>query len=453
MTKKYISKRKWLLLPIETKARELASKILFACVGAEKGFGVIIGAKSIVRGKQAVLPRGAFIEKSIAPGSMPLIAKAQANHNRVSAWCEEGLIYLSRDDYKQRRVDLESFKAVDYFFTWGQHQADDVSAIVGQPDKKIILSGNPRFDLLRPEIRGVFAKNAQAIKDKYGRIILLNTKFASVNLNSEVSNYLAYLKSLGKIKTKEQEELFTRFIDLNKKLFPIFLGLVPVLAEKYKDYTIVIRPHPSENHAPWLAKAKDHDNVKVIFEGNANEWILASELMIHNNCTTGVEAFMLEKPAISYRPVIDEVVEHPLPNVLSYQAYKQDELLSLIDDILTNKDVIKKDRVEQNKEAAKYIANIDGRLASDIIVDALSSLDLPSSDANFPIPLTFKEQLKRIKSFFIKNKKVDYTTQKFSSLEISEVQDVLDQLKKTTKRFDRVKVVQVGKDGFCFYQE
>jgi len=452
MTKTLISNRKWILLPIETKARELMSKILFACVGAERGFGVVIGGKSIIRGKQAVLPRGTFIEKSIGPGSLPLIQKAFDNKNRVSAWCEEGLIYLGKEDYKQRRVDLSSFKAIDYFFVWGKKHFDDMESIVGSRNK-LVPTGNPRFDLLRPELRNVFRKNVDKIKKKYGRIILLNTKFATINSNNKELNYLDFLKSLGKIKTKEEEETIKKFMALNEKNFRVFLKLIPMLSRRYKDHTIIIRPHPSEDHIPWIEISKEFNNVKVVFEGNANEWIMAADVMIHNNCTTGIEAFLLEKPVISFRPFKDESVEPPLPDLVSYKAGDEQGLLLIIDRIVNDNDISIVERHEQMKVASEYITNIEGRLACDRILDVLEKLELPKMSAIFPLPVSFKDYLKKIKKLFNLNKQYSYTTQKFPGLKLDEVQNFFENLKLVSRRFNDVKLIQVGEDGFCFYKE
>ena len=38
-------KYKWLILPIETKVRELDGKVLLAAAAAERGWGVILGHK------------------------------------------------------------------------------------------------------------------------------------------------------------------------------------------------------------------------------------------------------------------------------------------------------------------------------------------------------------------------------------------------------------------------
>ena len=69
--------------------------------------------------------------------------------------------------------------------------------------------------------------------------------------------------------------------------------MVRVLSQQHRDHQIIIRPHPSESHDPWRQLAAELPNVSVVYEGNVAEWLLAAELLIHNNCTTGVEAYLL----------------------------------------------------------------------------------------------------------------------------------------------------------------
>ncbi|MEN6292137.1 MAG: surface carbohydrate biosynthesis protein, partial [Methanobacterium sp.] len=166
-----VSSRPWVIIPIETKARELHAKILLACIAAEKGWGVILGEATTIRDKQQYFPQGVFLEKSIHPGTEKLIKKSISYGNRVSAWCEEGLIYYGPDDYCERRLNIESFDMIDFFFAWGKNQADDITATLNRPKNKIVLTGNPRFDLLRKEVRGIFSTNAAKIRLKYGPII------------------------------------------------------------------------------------------------------------------------------------------------------------------------------------------------------------------------------------------------------------------------------------------
>ncbi len=459
-----ISKRRWLFLPVETKARELAAKTLLACVAAERGWGVIIGKKKTVRDKQELYPRGTFIEKSITPGRIAHIRKANAIGNRVSAWCEEGLIYLNREDYRQSRLEAESFAAIDYFFAWGKNQADDITSIMG-PNDKIVLSGNPRFDLLRPEMRGLFAKSAAAIKQRYGKFILINTKFSMVNNNRKIEefDYISFLRSIGKLKTKENEELVRRNVNLNKKLFAHFQDMLPLLSKQFSDHAIIIRPHPSENHEPWLEQAKRLPNVKVVFEGNVNEWLLAADVMIHNNCTTGVEAFLLERPAISYRPFKDEEVEHQLPNQVSYQAVNAEELIDLVSRFVEqNHSVSEEERAPKVSFARHYIANIDGKLACEIIMDTMDKVDLPLMDGIFPIDQGVSKILaKKVKNFERAIKQLfdasyrnrqRYNRQKFPGINLAEMKNLVAQLHSASGRFSNLQIIPAVDDTYCIFR-
>ena len=86
-----ISPRRWLLLPIEYKVRELDGSAILAFEAAERGWGTILGSKTSIR-SGVDLPRGTLIERWIEPGSSKRILASQALGQKLSAWCEEGLV-------------------------------------------------------------------------------------------------------------------------------------------------------------------------------------------------------------------------------------------------------------------------------------------------------------------------------------------------------------------------
>ena len=43
------------------------------------------------------------------------------------------------------------------------------------------------------------------------------------------------------------------------------LGSLPVVAEGIKPFVLVIRPHPSEDQAPWIEAARGISNIAVVF--------------------------------------------------------------------------------------------------------------------------------------------------------------------------------------------
>ena len=86
------------------------------------------------------------------------------------------------------------------------------------------------------------------------------------------------------------------------------------MAAAFADYTIVVRPHPVEKHAPWEAIASRHPRLVVEQTGNVLSWLLAARALVHNGCTTGVEAYALGVPAMAYEPVPNERFDSELPN-------------------------------------------------------------------------------------------------------------------------------------------
>ncbi|MEQ1524424.1 MAG: hypothetical protein ABL936_24460, partial [Aestuariivirga sp.] len=104
-----IRPRRWLHLPIETKARELDAKMLLACSAAERGWGAIIGGKNVLRKFQMHLPQGVFVEKNIGPRQAAQFAFNRKQGNRVAAWCEEGLTYFSKPSFFRLKFDEKAF--------------------------------------------------------------------------------------------------------------------------------------------------------------------------------------------------------------------------------------------------------------------------------------------------------------------------------------------------------
>ncbi len=93
--------------------------------------------------------------------------------------------------------------------------------------------------------------------------------------------------------------------------------------------------------------------------------------MIHNGCTTAVEAFLLERPAIAFEPATHAVYDIPLPNALSRRAATVPELIEAVGDVLAGGLAR---TPEQDALVRRFIAGTDGAWASQRVVDALETL-------------------------------------------------------------------------------
>ena len=56
--------RRWVHLPVEVQAREFDSRLLLACVAAERGYGSVIGQKAKLAQLAAALPRGSTLRRA-----------------------------------------------------------------------------------------------------------------------------------------------------------------------------------------------------------------------------------------------------------------------------------------------------------------------------------------------------------------------------------------------------
>ena len=77
---------------------------------------------------------------------------------------------------------------------------------------------------------------------------------------------------------------------------------IKYLANKNKSYKIILRPHPSENINTWKIFFDKIPNVSVIREGAISSWIRNSFAVLHNGCTTALEASFAKKPIITFTP-------------------------------------------------------------------------------------------------------------------------------------------------------
>jgi hypothetical protein len=103
---------------------------------------------------------------------------------------------------------------------------------------------------------------------------------------------------------------------------------------------------------------------------------LAAKILIHNGCTTGVEAYALGTPAIAYRARVHEQYDrdfHQLPNELSHECFTLEDLQATLEKILSGQLGIA-DGDERQALMNRHLAAQGGPLACERIVDVLEKI-------------------------------------------------------------------------------
>jgi hypothetical protein len=244
------------------------------------------------------------------------------------------------------------------------------------------VTGNPRNDLLRPEMHSFYDDDVNQIRDTYGNFILVNTNFNHVNAFSAVQNLIQPTSTPGetpkfgraaKGMTREYAEGFR---DHKQAVFEDFQQLIPALDKAFPEYTIIVRPHPTESQEVYDRIAASCERVQVTNEGNVVPWLLAAKALIHNGCTTGVEAYAMRVPAISYRASVNDYYDYgfyQLPNKLSHQCFNFEELQQTLLDILDDK-LGAADGEERKVLVERFLAALDGPLACERMMDVVEQM-------------------------------------------------------------------------------
>jgi surface carbohydrate biosynthesis protein len=444
---------------VSIKPREFDGAAILAFEAAERGWGVILSRK---HPKELSVSPSIIVEKAISPGRWEDLAALASSGQKVTALCEEGLIYSSVEEYGRRRIEPKAFALLERFFSWGPSHTRDLVDKLGCDPGKILATGNPRFDLHRPELRGIFRKKVGDITRKHGPYILVTTKFSRYNgISSDFEQKVAGAWHAGILSTSEHEREMRDLREFHRVGFEKFVELAHELSRRHPDFVIIVRPHPSENHDRWRAATAGLPNLKIAFEGNVIEWILGSAISIHNNCTTGVEAYFLGKPAISYRPIADERFDMYLPNSLSSQTFDLEQTCELVSAALQGERITDAaSAAKQFQIACDFLTNADGKLACERMLDVLDTVDVPekplSTSAYWFDDLISAQRLSRIRlgGFLASGEKGSqrrYQTQKFDGLYRSELLQLLRAAQETTGRFGGIKVEKLAEHVLCVH--
>lgn len=369
------NRAKFLYLPVEIWSREFHAKTLLALHGAMNGWSVVMGPKSEMHRRLPHLPCGVVLQFGFHENYATEMKKLRSYGHKIISADEEGLVTLSSKHYKHYRVSSKTLEQCDKCFCWGEIHAQMIREVDPSVDQKLCITGNPRMDLLRPEFRDLVKEDATRLRDKFGRFVLLNGNFGSYNHAMGIDYTWKSLASKGWTSTEKDNEFHHRRVELQGRFFHAFHSVLPKIATEERK--VIIRPHPSEASEPWDDLAKMYPGkILVVREGNVIPWLQAAEAVLHNGCTTAVEAFFLGRPVIAFRPEINLELETELPNLISMQVSTEEDLVALLDNAIEEYD--SKTLVKRTEYAQKFLVGNKGFLSCQKMVDALPEVVAPS---------------------------------------------------------------------------
>tara|TARA_Y100001970_G_C14138251_1_gene805596 strand:- start:72 stop:1454 length:1383 start_codon:yes stop_codon:yes gene_type:complete len=364
-------------LPIETKRREFNARVFFASKAIQKNWSVVICSKQDLFSKYKLMQPGVIFLKSLQESYNEIIEKLKTDKFSFVATNEEGLLFI-HPNFILNKVNEKSLNNVDYFFCWGEVERNILIKKFKVDNSKLILSGNARIDILKEKHRNLFEDESAQIQKKYGNFILFTTKFGRANFIPRfgIKSWLEGQFLNGNINKDDEEYLniTKKSINHEQNNLKLFFQFLEKFNYSFPDRKLIIRPHPSENHEIYKLHTNKYKNIIVVNDDKStNSWILASDFLVHCNCTTSVEAHILNKSSINFLGYSDKDVEHALPKIFSSNVYSVEELLN---------EIVKKDKNKETTffkskigEAKDWIFNIDNNMSSNIILEALKKFN------------------------------------------------------------------------------
>ncbi len=375
---------RYLYMPMEIAAREMDSRLLTALFAAREGVETILGQKWLLQRNIAHVPRGVWMFKTLMPGDAIYMRKARELGHRVCAIDEE-VTGLGEGCGGLRWVAREAIGNCDRLFCLGQAHADALAAVYPGHVEKCAITGNPRWDLLREELRGYYAGQADDIRKRHGRFILYNTNSGLANsANKSADRFIEGLFRDGRLDASRPEDvrLAEDYKTFSLENIEAARAIVRRLARAFPDTLIIVRPHPIEKLETYSEALRDLPNVEFHAGGAAAPWILASRLLVHTSCSTGVEAFALGVPSISFdasRNIMND--EFLLSGRVSRRTGDLDELVRWAGEVLQGRADPDAWRTrEMVKTFHRFFAAQEGPLAAERIAAEIAAL-APRNDA------------------------------------------------------------------------
>lgn len=433
---------------VEIKRRELLSRLTVAALLAEKGYYVFIGERATLSSMRRIIPKATIVRKSARSNSVTILSDLINSGYKIVNMEEEGVLVGSLNEYIGVDMPPDAVTLPDRHLLWGDQQANHLINLYPRQRDKFLKVGNPRLHLWKNRYFGFYDILADDINKEFGEFVLMSSNFAYYTNSRHVKEMFTMT---GFLEKSENTKIYEENFKIVEFLFKEFVKAAKEIS--LKGVKVIFRPHPSESISKIQEYFSDYNNIVVSSDHDVAPWILASKAVIHNCCTTGLEATFMKKNTIAYTP--NSVSQYKLNSVdkIAKVALNVDELLG---------------GIFSPAEFHSSMMNLDGYLADktslDDIVNALESVqtksffDLSSveiSNNKYKFNKFFYTSTRKLKDFFIfdqvKKQERHSLRKKFSIDDTSELTDYFSCMYENNLLKRNVTCAPVGKNTFYIY--
>ena len=337
-------------MPIETSVRELDYKLLLTIELLKKKGKVFIGSKGHFSIFMKHFRNFNYLDKGYHLNfSEKIYSSIKELGGEIFSLDEEGAVDFKNNTSLSLRYSKGAFDQSKRVYFWGKKQRN----LYSKDNSKSLVTGHPRFELLGSNIKNIYLDEKNKIISRYDNFILVNT-------NMSIGNNIRGDKFVEE-NYKERFPEIKKLISQDKEKIQEICSAISKLLDN--DYKVVLRPHPEEDLQFYEKYFSSCNNLYITNTGSVIPWIMASQLLIHTDCTTSLEALWLKKNCISILPShLDYNYICPLPVELSFSSNVDDLIfdiskLSSESDLDNKKKSILEDHFSYSNKSLKIITD------------------------------------------------------------------------------------------------
>lgn len=311
------------------------------------------------------------------PNNADLIKSYKRAGILVAVLDTEGIGGKNPDQFAEMVKSAGCTNLVDLYCVWGQAQRaaflrhDTISTSL------VHATGCPRYDFCAMPWRNALPKPSSA--EGY---VLINTNFPVVNprFSGSSSSEEDAMVHAGFTRTFARQ-----FIVDAGQAYRSVLEISMRLARQFTDVQFVLRPHPFEN-ADSYDKLAGLPNVEVRQEGTSLEWISGARMLIHQNCSTAIEATMLGVEPLSMEWFNTPTLRLEAASRVSRGAACEAELIDLVRQGLDDRlPPLAQETMEfRGKIISDLFTAVDGASAARVTDAVLATID--AARREHPVP-------------------------------------------------------------------
>lgn len=354
-------------ITVEHQNREFNGRLALALQCAALNAHVLIGEQNnlFYMARRGVIPPGTFYLKSIAPTfhRVRVMRELKAKGFNIATIDEEGgFLASSYDKFLQTRFSKETVALTDKIFCWGDFDKNSICQAFPEAEGRTFNFGNPRVDIWAiPFRKKTGQENPGATPPKRTKKILIPTNASGIVSGKGLLQNLLFEKERSGNLSLDAKESYIRRMIYSGEYVLTYLRLVQYIAENIPKTKIVVRPHPTESVEIWRELLRGFDCVEVQNSMNISEEIGQSDILIHEGCTTALEAYVAGLRVIRFS--VDSCYdENKFTNIVSEDAFCLEDIYALLTQGADQREGISEETREKIRNRVKNFGEVTATL-------------------------------------------------------------------------------------------